>query len=158
MTFDYTYEKLNNLIISKTKIAFKVKWKNFFLVSQVFSFRHTKQDSKNVVDTTFKKPFDRTVHETKLLSSIAYNILSVWKLLSAATCRDFAAGFYRSIVFAFFFLRLNYLILGMMVGIWLVLGWEGAKWGYYLKMRVESSPQNATSNVKPSQSKQNHGK
>ena len=78
-----------------------MKKKNF-LVSQVFSFRHTKQNSKNVVDATFKKPFDRTVHETKLISFIAYNFLSVWKLLSAATCRNFEAGFYRGIVFAFF--------------------------------------------------------
>ena len=53
--------------MSKTKIAFKVKWKNFLLASQVFSFRHTKQNSKNVLDATFKKPFDRTVYETKLL-------------------------------------------------------------------------------------------
>ena len=78
-----------------------MKKKNF-LVSQVFSFRHTKQNSKNLVDATFKKPFDRTVHETKLISFIAYNFLSVWKLLSAATCRNFEAGFYRGIVFAFF--------------------------------------------------------
>ena len=28
--------------------------KTFFLVSQVLSFRHTKQTSKNVADTTFK--------------------------------------------------------------------------------------------------------
>ena len=60
--------------------------------------------------------------------------------------------------FRFFFSKVELSDFGNMVGIWLVLGWEGAKWGYYLKMRVESSPQNATSNVKPSQLKQNHGK
>ena len=36
------------------KRAFAVKEKTFFLVSQVLSFRHTKQTSKNVVDTIFK--------------------------------------------------------------------------------------------------------
>ena len=34
------------------KRVFKVK-KNFSLVSQVLSFRHTSQTSKNVADTTF---------------------------------------------------------------------------------------------------------
>ena len=42
------------MIISRTKRAFQVKLKTFFLVSRVLSFRHTKQISKNVADTTFK--------------------------------------------------------------------------------------------------------
>ena len=36
------------------KGAFEVKQKTFFLASQVLSFRHKKQASKNVADTTFK--------------------------------------------------------------------------------------------------------
>ena len=52
MTFEYL--KIQNLIISRTKRVFEVKQKTFFLVSQVLSFRHTKQTSKNVADTTFK--------------------------------------------------------------------------------------------------------
>ena len=36
------------------KRAFEVKLKTFFLVLQVLLFRHTKQTSKNVADTTFK--------------------------------------------------------------------------------------------------------
>ena len=48
------YLKSQNLIISRTKRAFKVKLKTFLLVSQVPSFRHTKQTSKNVAGTTFK--------------------------------------------------------------------------------------------------------
>ena len=52
MTFEYL--KIQNLIILRTKRVFEVKQKTFFLVSQVLSFRHTKQTSKNVVDTTFK--------------------------------------------------------------------------------------------------------
>ena len=36
------------------KRTFEVKEKTLFLVSQVLSFRHTKQTSKNVEDTTFK--------------------------------------------------------------------------------------------------------
>ena len=36
------------------KRAFEVKEKAFFLSSQVLSFRHTKQISKNVADTTVK--------------------------------------------------------------------------------------------------------
>ena len=43
------------------KRAFKVKEKTFFLVSQVLSFRHKKQTSKNVAETTFKKAFDTTI-------------------------------------------------------------------------------------------------
>ena len=43
------------MIISRMKRTFEVKQKTFFLVSQVLSFRYTKQTSKNVVDTTFKK-------------------------------------------------------------------------------------------------------
>ena len=35
------------------KRAFEVKEKTFSLVSQVLSFRHIKQTSKNVADTTF---------------------------------------------------------------------------------------------------------
>ena len=42
------------MIISRTRRAFKVKQKAFFLVSQVLSFRHKKRTSTNVVDTTFK--------------------------------------------------------------------------------------------------------
>ena len=41
------------MIISRTKRAFAVKWKTFFLVSQVLSFKHAKQTAKNVADTTF---------------------------------------------------------------------------------------------------------
>ena len=36
------------------KRAFEVEQKIFFFVSQVASFRLTKQTSKNVADTTFK--------------------------------------------------------------------------------------------------------
>ena len=42
-----------NIIISRTKRAFEVKSKTFFFVSKVLSFRHAKQTSKNVADTTF---------------------------------------------------------------------------------------------------------
>ena len=45
--------KFWNLIFSRTQRAFEVKWKTFFLVSQVLSFRLKKQTSKNVADTTF---------------------------------------------------------------------------------------------------------
>ena len=50
-----TFEYLNcwNLIISRTKGDFKVTLKTFFLISQVLSFRHTKQTSKNVMCTTY---------------------------------------------------------------------------------------------------------
>ena len=41
------------MIISRTTRAFEVKWRTFFLASQVVPFRHTKQASKNVVDTNF---------------------------------------------------------------------------------------------------------
>ena len=44
------------MIISKTSKAFEVKWKTFFLVSHVLSFRLTKQTSKNVADTTLNTP------------------------------------------------------------------------------------------------------
>ena len=50
MIFNY----LKSLIISRTKRAFEVKQKTFFLVLQVISFRHTKQISKNVADPIFK--------------------------------------------------------------------------------------------------------
>ena len=42
------------MIISGTRRAFEMKQKAFFLVSQVLSFRHTKQTTKNVVDTSSK--------------------------------------------------------------------------------------------------------
>ena len=42
-----------NLIFSRTKRAFEVKQKTFFLVWQVLSFRLKKQTSTNVADTTF---------------------------------------------------------------------------------------------------------
>ena len=49
-------KKIKNLVISRTKRAFEVKKTTF--VSQVLSFRHTKQTTKNVVvDTTFNVIF-----------------------------------------------------------------------------------------------------
>ena len=42
------------MINSRMKTAFEAKQKTFFLVSNVLSFRHTKQTSKNAADTTFK--------------------------------------------------------------------------------------------------------
>ena len=39
---------------AKFLVPFEVKQKTFFLVSQVLSFRYTKQTSKNVAGTTFK--------------------------------------------------------------------------------------------------------
>ena len=36
-----------------------MEYETFFLVSQVLSFRHTKQTSKNVADTTFKSDVDK---------------------------------------------------------------------------------------------------
>ena len=38
----------------KNEKRFQNEIKTFFLVSQVFSFRHTKQTNRNVADTTFK--------------------------------------------------------------------------------------------------------
>ena len=38
-----------------------MKQKTFLLVSQVFSFRHAKQTSKNVADTTFNYHYDSNV-------------------------------------------------------------------------------------------------
>ena len=52
MTFEYL--KSENMINSRMKTAFEAKQKTFFLVSNVLSFRHTKQTSKNAADTTFK--------------------------------------------------------------------------------------------------------
>ena len=46
--------KFWNLIFSRTKTAFEVKQKTFFLVSQLL-FRILKQTSQNVADTTFKE-------------------------------------------------------------------------------------------------------
>ena len=51
MTFNYL--RAHNTVISRTKRDFEVKEKTFFFASQVLSFRHTKQTSKNVVDATF---------------------------------------------------------------------------------------------------------
>ena len=44
MIFEYLNEK-----------SFQSEIKNIFLVSQVLAFRHTKQNSKKVADTTFKQ-------------------------------------------------------------------------------------------------------
>ena len=41
--------------------AFKVKSKAFFLVSQVFSFRHTKRTSKNVTGTSFSYSYKKVL-------------------------------------------------------------------------------------------------
>ena len=50
-----------------------MKQKTFFLVSQVLSFRHTKQTSKNVVDTTFKV---RILDIQKLLRTVEGYLIS----------------------------------------------------------------------------------
>ena len=46
------------------KKTFEVKQKTFFLVSQVLSFRHTIQSSKNVTDTTLNKDSNFEFSET----------------------------------------------------------------------------------------------
>ena len=48
------YLKNENLIISRTKRAFELKQKTFFLISKALSFSRTKETSKNLTDTTFK--------------------------------------------------------------------------------------------------------
>ena len=61
------------MIISRAKRAFEVKWKTFFLVSQVLSFKLTKQTSKYVTDTTFK------CHKTKqLVAWITHAKVNIW--------------------------------------------------------------------------------
>ena len=45
------------MIFLRMKGAFEAKWKTFFKVSQLLSFRLEKQTSKNVADTTFKTWF-----------------------------------------------------------------------------------------------------
>ena len=50
------------------KRAFEVKEKTFFPVSQVFSVRHKKQTSKNLVDTTFKVMYWITLKELNHLT------------------------------------------------------------------------------------------
>ena len=50
----FEYLKYQNVIFSRTKRAFKVKWKTLFQVSQVLFFKPEKQTSKNVADTAFK--------------------------------------------------------------------------------------------------------
>ena len=47
--------KFWNLIFSRTKRAYEVKQKTFFLVWQILLFRILKQTSQNVKDTTFKE-------------------------------------------------------------------------------------------------------
>ena len=42
-----------------------MKEKTFFLVSQVLPFRHTKETSKNVADTTFKADGDKYSFEAE---------------------------------------------------------------------------------------------
>ena len=42
----------------KNEKRFRSEIKAFFLLSQVLSFRHTKQTSKNVADTTFKEEYE----------------------------------------------------------------------------------------------------
>ena len=64
------------------KRAFKVKQKTLFLVSQVLYFRHTKQTSKNVANTTFKaiiRPLfsflkNKNINQKKHISYNAKNI------------------------------------------------------------------------------------
>ena len=56
------------MIISWTKRAFEVKQKTFFLASQVLSFKHAKQTSKNVTDTTHSFGFPNRETEVQLNS------------------------------------------------------------------------------------------
>ena len=56
----FEYLKSQYLIIWRRKRAFEVKWKTFFPGSQVLSFRHTKQSSKKVADTSFKDVVEAT--------------------------------------------------------------------------------------------------
>ena len=70
MTLEYL--KTLNLIISRTKRAFEVKQKTFYLVSQVLFFKLTKQTSKNecVAEKTFKDCQSDTCCFTKIFSQL----------------------------------------------------------------------------------------
>ena len=87
------------MIISRAKRVFKVKWKIFFLVSQILSFKHTKQISKNLADTTFKPSLLHYLWKIFLIKTLfllknfrvycIIYLLRVWKLYQYAfTCLE----------------------------------------------------------------------
>ena len=51
-----------------------MKEKTLFLASEVLPFRHTKQISKNVVDTTFESIITSGILQTEEFSSLSSNI------------------------------------------------------------------------------------
>ena len=50
----FEYAKMFKFDYLKNEKSFRSEVKSIFLVSQMLSFRHAKQTSKNVADTTFK--------------------------------------------------------------------------------------------------------
>ena len=75
MAFEYLNVK--SLIILRTKRAFEVKWKIFFLVLQVLSFRIEKQSSKNVADKTFKQSFGLAGENEKMSHDVHLAVVIV---------------------------------------------------------------------------------
>ena len=61
------------MIFLRTKRAFEVKWKAFFLVWQVLSFILKKQTSQNVADVTFKINRDNNKFMTSVCRKPAFS-------------------------------------------------------------------------------------
>ena len=65
------------MIFPKTKRAFKVKWKTFFLAWQVLLFKLKKQTSKNVADTTNVIYGGLKMLET-IITEVTFTEFSIW--------------------------------------------------------------------------------
>ena len=79
------------MIISRTKKPFEFKLKIFFLVLKGLYFRHTKQTSKNIADTTFKacvcRYFSFFFHQMTALKWLQ-KICFLFHLKSSFHCQD----------------------------------------------------------------------
>ena len=66
----------------KNKKSFQSEIKNIFLALQVLSFRHVKQTSENVADTTFNMSVtslrQTVIHKLKVLGGENLNIINHW--------------------------------------------------------------------------------
>ena len=81
------FEKLKSSYLKNEK-SFRGEIKTFFLVSEVLSFRHKKQTSKNVVDTTLKPNIPDNLYWTKLCSMVLLHMFRFIEVLCCITCDE----------------------------------------------------------------------
>ena len=84
----------------KNEKSFRSEIKTFLLVSQVLSFRHKKQTSKNVADTTFN--IEKSSGIIDIFGKRKISFLNTWTVDGICTCFNYFVIFHHPLFNLFF--------------------------------------------------------